>query len=102
MIHSASYDVKPPFGPAGENLFIEYKDFRRCNPMDIASAWYSEISNCGPFDGCRSGAHGVTDHFTSLIWQGSERIGCFTNSAGLGGCRYKAHDYQSCRTPNFG
>lgn len=102
MVHSDSFDLEPPYGPAGENLFIEYNSFLSCNPMDIAGAWYSEIGSCGAFNGCRIGSTGVIDHFTTLIWQGGQTIGCFRNAVGLGGCRYKAHDFKSCHTPNFG
>lgn len=102
MVHSDSFDEKPPYGPAGENLFIEYDPLLNCNPMDIAGAWYSEIVSCGSFNGCRVGNTGVIDHFTTLIWQGGKTIGCFKNGVGLGGCRYKAHDFRSCHTPNFG
>jgi len=99
MSHSASYDVPAPAGPAGENLFQGTGTY---NAMDAVSSWYSEVKDCGTMPGCRSGAMGVTGHFTAMIWQGDKQIGCLANSYKLFSCRYKGLDYKTCNTPNFG
>ncbi|CAE7375359.1 unnamed protein product, partial [Symbiodinium sp. KB8] len=41
-------------------------------------------------------------HFTAMIWQGAKSIGCMSNHHHLKACRYKAQDFLSCNTPNFG
>jgi hypothetical protein len=99
MSHSDCYKLAPPAGPAGENLF---QGTGRYRPMDATKAWYSEVSACGPMPGCSQGATGVVGHFTALIWNGDKTLGCFNNSYNLWGCRYKALDYLSCNTPNYG
>jgi len=98
MEHSDCYDVPAPAGPAGENLF---KGSGSYNAMDAVSSWYEEINNCGGFPGCTSSS-GMTGHFTALIWQGDKEIGCLGNSHNLFACRYKALDFKSCNTPNYG
>jgi hypothetical protein len=99
MEHSDCYSVKAPAGPAGENLFkASYKG----TPLEAVSAWYSEIADCGPFPGCSEGAAGTVGHFTALIWNGDKQIGCAFGQDGLVACRYKAQDFKSCETPNYG
>jgi hypothetical protein len=99
MIHSKMYDVKPPAGPAGENLF---QGTGKYSPLDAVKAWYSEIKDCGKMPGCKNGATKPVGHFTAMSWNGAKDIGCFNNKYNLWGCRYKALDYKSCNTPNYG
>ena len=99
MEHSDCYGVKAPAGPAGENLFkASYKG----TPLEAVSAWYSEVADCGPFPGCSEGATGTVGHFTALVWNGDKQIGCAYGQDGLVACRYKAQDFASCETPNYG
>merc|ERR1719460_1976987 len=98
MAHSHSYDVKPPAGPAGENLFwASYV----ATPQEACAGWYSEFAECGPFPGCKDGASGTTGHFTSMSWKGVKEIGCAYGKDGLIACRYKAGDELSADTPNM-
>jgi hypothetical protein len=98
MQHSASYDVKPPAGPAGENLFwASYV----ATPLEACAGWYSEFAECGPFPGCKDGASGTTGHFTSMSWKGVKEIGCAYGKDGLIACRYKAGDTLGSDTPNM-
>jgi hypothetical protein len=99
MEHSHCYDVPAPAGPAGENLFKASYD---ATPIEATAAWYSEIAECGPFPGCVSGASGTTGHFTAMSWNGDKEIGCAFAQGGLIACRYKAQDFASCETPNYG
>merc|ERR1711964_427232 len=98
MTHTKSYQIKPPAGPAGENLFLTSATV---TAKDSVAAWYSEIGNCISFDdGCQHG-NGVTGHFTPIVWNGVTQIGCGLNDKGLGYCRYKSYDVLTCRTPNM-
>jgi hypothetical protein len=100
MEHSKCYDVPPPAGPAGENLFTGTGSY---NAMDAVSAWYSEIKDCGAFPGCDAGhGPGEVGHFTAMLWNGAKEIGCLGNAHNLFACRYKAGDFASCNTPNYG
>jgi hypothetical protein len=99
MIHSKMYDVPPPAGPAGENLF---QGTGKYSPLNAVKLWYAEIKDCGKMPGCKAGAKGTVGHFTAMTWNGAKDIGCFNNSYNLWGCRYKALDYKSCNTPNYG
>ena len=99
MKHSKSYDVKPPAGPAGENLFWGSGSW---TPGDAAKSWYSEVKDCTQFPGCTgSGFSHNTGHFTAMIWKGVKTIGCTSNAHGLKGCRYKGTDTLDCATPNM-
>merc|ERR1711957_752403 len=106
MKHSKSYKLKPPAGPAGENLFwtsgkVEVKK--------SVAAWYSEVTDCktgGPTsfsDGCAKHKAGkMTGHFTAMVWKGVKEIGCATNKLNtLAICRFKAGDTLSMDTPNM-
>jgi len=100
MIHSSSYDVAPPAGPAGENLFWGSGTW---SPGDATSGWYSEYKLCNTFPGCNSGGFTMgTGHFTAMVWKGAQELGCTSNSHGLKGCRYKGGDSKTCATPNMG
>jgi hypothetical protein len=99
MSHSNSYGVAPPAGPAGENLaWASYT----LSPEQSTKMWYDEVNNCGSFPGCKTGSRGVTGHFTALIWDGVETIGCHSNQHKLVACQYKGKDQKGCTTPNMG
>lgn len=101
MVHSDSYDVQPPAGPAGENLF-EGRPASYWKPANAASSWYSEVKKCTKFPGCTGGFNWQTGHFTAMIWAGVKEIGCSSNKHGVKGCRYKGNDHADCTTPNMG
>jgi len=99
MKHSESFTLAPPAGPAGENL---YQSSFKPSAGDAAASWYTEYDDCGTFPGCKAGATGVTGHFTTMVWNGAQEIGCTTNKHNLVACRYKGSDSPTCRTPNMG
>jgi hypothetical protein len=104
MKHSKSYDLDPPYGPAGENLY--WSSGGSPTAGSATKAWYKEIDDpgCGNpgFPGCGpDGAASGTGHFTAMIWAGVKEIGCASNSHGVKGCRYKAGDKLSSDTPNM-
>uniref|UniRef100_A0A7S4RVR6 SCP domain-containing protein n=1 Tax=Alexandrium monilatum TaxID=311494 RepID=A0A7S4RVR6_9DINO len=101
MVHSDSYDVRPPAGPAGENLFSG-QPASYWTPAKATSSWYSEVEDCSSFPGCGGGFDRRTGHFTAMIWAGVSKIGCNSNSHGLKGCRYKGADVRDCTVPNMG
>jgi hypothetical protein len=37
-----------------------------------------------------------------MAWNGAKEIGCSEGKDGLIACRYKAQDFASCETPNYG
>jgi hypothetical protein len=37
-----------------------------------------------------------------MSWNGDKEIGCAFAQGGLSACRYKAQDFASCETPNYG
>lgn len=99
MKHSDCYNVRPPAGPAGENLaWASY----RLSPEQSSKMWYDEVKDCGRMPGCKSGATGVVGHFTAMIWDGVISIGCTSNDHNLVACRYKAGDSKDKNTPNMG
>jgi hypothetical protein len=104
MAHDNCYQIPPPAGPAGENLFASSN---RRTPQSAVDAWYSEVNYCngGPSgftDGCQSGS-GPTGHFTALVWAGVQQIGCaYSNNGQVIGCRYWSGDSLSANTPNMG
>lgn len=102
MIHSDSYSVSPPAGPAGENI---YWNSVAATASDAVQAWYNEVNFCIPApetfqDGCYKGTD-VTGHFTCMIWTGVKEIGCaFSDDGHIALCRYKAGDSVDNETPN--
>merc|ERR1711971_709520 len=106
MVHSQSYNLSPPAGPAGENLAWSSAGL---SAADAVQMWYDEVNFCkgGPehfTDGCADDEHGVTGHFTAMIWEGVKEIGCaFSDSSGptVVICRYKSGDSLSLDTPNM-
>jgi len=111
MEHSDSYNLRPPAGPAGENLYWASAVDKSSNfgtAAGAVQAWYSEVNYCrgGPTrftDGCERGTKS-TGHFTAMIWKGVKSIGCaFSNSVKpiVIICRYKAGDKLNLDTPNM-
>jgi len=105
LVHSNSYDILPPAGPAGENL---YWSSSPSTPSDVLASWYNEVKACqgGPTgftDGCYTGRDGQqTGHFTALIWKGVKEIGCaWSDDSKIALCRYKADDVLNSNTPNM-
>lgn len=84
LVHSKSYSLTPPNGPAGENLAMGYTTAEAAT-----GAWYSEVSGC-IWPGCSTGTNGaVTGHFTAMIWKATTQIGCGINTArNIEICRY--------------
>lgn len=112
MVHSQSYSLSPPAGPAGENLYwasAVQTSAELGTAAGAVKAWYREVNSCvgGPTgftDGCVNGTNGTTGHFTAMIWKGVKTIGCaFSNSVKpiVILCRYKAGDTLSLDTPNM-
>lgn len=99
MAHSQSYQIPAPAGPAGENLAMASYALE---PEAAVNMWYNEVEACGPFPGCKAGSGGTTGHFTALIWNGVQEIGCTSNSFHVLACRYKGSDSLDCTTPNMG
>jgi uncharacterized protein YkwD len=100
MKHAQSYKITPPAGPAGENLAMGSAGMSAKRATEM---WYAEVSNCGPFPGCKDGSRGVTGHFTPIVWKGVKEIGCgFSADGRFVICRYKAGDRLSSATPNMG
>jgi len=99
LTHSHSYNLPPPVGPSGENL---YRGFSPPEPIDAVRLWYKEVQACSALpEGCQGSATHVTGHYTGLIWAGVEDIGCTINGNNLAACRYKGTDKLSCKTPNM-
>jgi len=96
--HSDSYSLKAPVGPAGENLF---KASWAASAEDVVGKWYAEIEDCGALPGCKAGSTGTTGHFTVMMWNGAQEIGCAMNKHNVAVCRYKGSDEPGCRTPNM-
>merc|ERR1719265_2417589 len=82
MKHSDCYNVKPPAGPAGENLFSGSSNY---GLGDAVSMWYAEVKNCKKFPGCEQSKGGATGHFTAMIWEadGLLTIGCHSTGTTL-------------------
>jgi len=106
MKHDNCYQLQPPYGPAGENLFAGSQKYP---PAQAVESWYSEVNDCqgGPTgftDGCQNGVGGKpTGHFTALVWKGVKKIGCaYSNNNQVIGCRYWSGDSLSSATPNMG
>jgi hypothetical protein len=101
MKHDHSYDLSPPEGPSGENLFWG-SPASYWKVGHAVQGWYSEVSDCQSLPGCTSSKGGQVGHFTAMNWAGVKEIGCTSNSHGLKGCRYKGNDNKDCTTPNMG
>jgi hypothetical protein len=81
-----------------ENLYARYEvsAIKGVTIPHVVLLWYQEVNNCvgGPerfTDGCRPdrSRHGVTLHFTSMIWANAKRLGCAWSDAGsIAICRY--------------
>jgi len=105
MKHSDCYNVPPPAGPAGENIY--WSSATSFTPEKVSEEWYSEVNNCNPSpeafsDGCQSGS-GTTGHFTAMIWKGVTKIGCgWSNDGHIALCRFKGGDRMDCTVPNMG
>jgi len=122
MTHSASYDLQPPLGPAGENLAYKWSSQSNVQqtPAEAVDAWYSEINVCS-WPGCQDPDSQLCDqyegqvpcmvgHFTALIWKDAITLGCGQKMLNLNGgasrvfsvCQYKGTDTKTCATPNMG
>jgi len=109
MIHSNSYAIPPPAGPAGENLY--YTSWWRPTAKKVVEKWYYEANYCKTGsatnfkDGCAEAKTGkATGHFTAMIWKGATELGCAWSDSSrpyLAICRYKAGDSLSNDTPNM-
>lgn len=100
MVHSDSYHLPPPQGPAGENLA---QSSGRITPETSVSMWYNEEHDCASLPGCQEGVNGaVVGHFTALVWKGAREMGCaISDNGNFAGCRYRAGDTLSGDTPNM-
>jgi len=95
MSHSHSYSIKPPAGPAGENLAIGHVSYAAA-----VQAWYEEVDCCN-WPGCQTGSCKV-GHFTAMIWEGVTEIGCGHNQlSNIHVCRYRSGDTLTGDTPNM-
>jgi len=106
LVHDDTYRLKPPAGPAAENLAF--------HPQKIAidkavTAWYEECElcttgQCATFtDGCEKGKRNqATGHFTAMVWKGVKEIGCAVNQKGtILCCRYYSGPKLDKNTPNL-
>mmetsp|Transcript_10958 Transcript_10958/g.33864 ORF Transcript_10958/g.33864 Transcript_10958/m.33864 type:complete len:215 (-) Transcript_10958:34-678(-) len=105
LVHSDSYHLKPPAGPAGENLFWSSG---KATASAAVNAWYNEVNSCkgGPAgftDGCYAGVNGKgTGHFTAMVWSTVKQIGCaVSNNGHIVICRYKSGNKLDLNTPNM-
>jgi hypothetical protein len=97
MQHSECYKVKPPAGPAGENLFWGSGSW---SAWDAVQSWYSEVTDCGSVPTCAKKT-GTVGHYTAEVWAGVQTIGCTSNAYGIKACRYKAGDTLDNNVPNM-
>lgn len=100
MVHSDSYHLSPPEGPAGENLAMSTG---LITPQTSIDGWYNEVHDCVSLPGCQQGVDGAAvGHFTALVWKGGRTMGCAISDNGrFAGCRYKAGDTLDNDTPNM-
>jgi len=100
LVHSDSYNLEPPIGPAGENLYYYWSSQgpQDNTPEAASKAWYDEVNLCTSFPGCNAQGAG---HFTCMIWAGVKEIGCFTNEHGVSVCRYRSDDQLNANTCNM-
>jgi len=106
LLHSDSYGLKAPAGPAAENLAFHRT---KIDLGQVIKAWYEECKLCSTGD-CSTFTGGCTEgkdnhpvgHFTALVWKGAKEIGCSLNKVNtLLLCRYKGADKLSPSTPNI-
>jgi len=99
--HDDSYGLAPPQGPAGENLAWSSGQLGAAGSVRM---WYDEVNDCLTLPGCEHGTNGAaTGHFTAMVWQGVQSIGCAISSNGnFAGCRYWSGDHLSGDTANMG
>ena len=96
-LHSDSYHILPPAGPAGENL-----GFGQTTGKQVTADWYNEISSWQSSPKNGSGNFESFGHFTALIWKGGSKLGCgFNTTSKFWVCRYKADDTLNSNTPNY-
>jgi hypothetical protein len=108
MKHSDSYSIKPPAGPAAENMYwcnLQYRPLAA-----VVLAWYIEVYDChgGPqgfTDGCYNGTNtsliATTWHFTAMVWSTVKYMGCaWSDNGQIAICRYKAGDTLGHDVPN--
>jgi len=107
MEHEDTYNLPPPYGPAGENLASTSH-----GPINVKKAivsWYKECNLCsgGPCDkfsdGCPEGraSHDMVGHFTALAWKGVKKIGCSLNKhKTVLSCRYWGGNEADDKRPN--
>jgi len=95
--HAASFQIKPPAGPAAENLAIGQGSLEQAT-----TDWYNEVKDCESLPGCEKGVGGrPVGHFTPIVWKGAKEIGCGINrDLSIYVCRYKGGDTLTCDTPN--
>jgi len=79
MVHSNSYSIPAPQGPAGENLAAGYNDI-----ATAVRGWYDESPEKGP---------GCGGHCTAVLWKKSTALGCSKKNTWNGNrplyvCRY--------------
>lgn len=98
--HADSYGLPPPQGPAGENLAFSSGQLTAEQTVNM---WYNEVNDCITLPGCEHGRNGAaTGHFTSMVWQGVQSIGCAISPNGhFSGCRYRSGDRLSSDTANM-
>merc|ERR1719277_1400940 len=95
LVHSDSYSLAPPAGPAGENLAMG-----QANLVEAVNGWYDEVSRCN-WPGCETGS-GPVGHFTAMVWRGVTEIGCATKTSNrIYICRYRSGDSLSLDTANM-
>jgi len=97
LVHSQSYGLAPPAGPAGENLASGYYTLE-----EAVAGWYEEVNACVSFPGCTSGTGGaMVGHFTAVVWKGVTEIGCAVNAMKIYICRYTSGDVVGAWTANM-
>lgn len=97
--HSNSFSLTPPLGPSGEN---EYMSQQAYTPLDVVRFWYQEIQSAPANDDYTEADRKAVGHYTTMMWQGVNQIGCFINANNVGVCEYwDGKETISCSTPNM-
>jgi len=98
-----SYSRPNPYGPSGENIAtssLQPDGTTPCNFVpDIAMDWASENLNCN--NAACTDTKGEVNHFTALVWKGTQTFGCASTKEGVTMCRFKGDDTSDCTTPNM-